>query len=234
MEIRVSTAPRLQQLIAEGHQRSEIAMTRAIGAAGRGLQAELRAQVVTAGLGRRLGQTWRLGLYPAAGASLDAAAVVATRAPHLIRAFQEGAVIRSASGFWLAIPSDMAPKRGLGGKRISPTNFPEHVYGALRFVYRRPPAPSMLVVDNQRMTRTGRLRLAQAPGQYPANWTKSRRQTRVETGAGRVTVPMFFLFPQVKLRKRLDVTGAAEGWRAAIPALFGRELAAVARAETRR
>lgn len=47
---------------------------------------------------------------------------------------------------WLAIPTPLAPKRGVGGKRIHPGNFPEHRFGLLRFVYQRG-RPSLLVLD---------------------------------------------------------------------------------------
>jgi hypothetical protein len=37
--------------------------------------------------------------------------------------------------------------------------------------------------------------------------------------AGRMTVPLFILVPQVTVRKRLDVEGAAQKWTAALPRL---------------
>ncbi len=103
--------------------------------AGRGLKTELRRQVTSAGLGQRLARTWRDKHFDNRG--LDAASLVYTKAPQIIRAFDEGAVIRSKRGRFLAIPTENAPRKGTDGKRISPRAFPEHRFGPLRFVYRR-------------------------------------------------------------------------------------------------
>ena len=56
---------------------------------------------------------------------LDAASLVYTKAPQIIRAFDEGAVVRSRRGRFLAIPTENAPRKGSGGKRISPSKFPD-------------------------------------------------------------------------------------------------------------
>jgi hypothetical protein len=61
--------------------------------AGQGLKTELRRQVGGAGLGQRLANSWRDRHYP--NRKLDAASLVYTKAPQIIRAFDEGAVIRS-------------------------------------------------------------------------------------------------------------------------------------------
>jgi hypothetical protein len=44
------------------------------------------------------------------------------------------------------------------------------------------------------------------------------------SGQGVTTVVMFLLVPQVKLRKRLDVSRAAERWSGQLPALIERQL----------
>ena len=126
--------------------------------AGRGLRTELRRQVTSAGLGQRLANSWRDKHYP--NQKLDAASLVYTKAPQIIRAFDEGAVIRSRRGRFLAIPTENAPRKGTDGKRISPSTFPEHRFGPLRFVP-RPSGPSLLVVDGLRASfsrKTGELR----------------------------------------------------------------------------
>jgi sodium/hydrogen antiporter len=64
--------------------------------AGRGLRTELRRQVSSAGLGQRLANSWRDKHYP--NQKFDAASLVYTKAPQIIRAFDEGAVIRSKRG----------------------------------------------------------------------------------------------------------------------------------------
>ena len=126
-----------------------------VGDAGEGLKQDLRKQVLTAGLGVRLARAWRSRTYPNKG--IDAASLVWSKAPHIVRVFDEGTVTKSRNGFWLAIPTPAAPKRGVGGKRINPSNFPEHRFGPLRFVYRRG-RPSLLVVDGVRVNAsTGRV-----------------------------------------------------------------------------
>ena len=181
--------------------------------AGRGLKTELRRQVASAGLGPRLGNSWRDKHYP--NHKLDAASLVYTKAPQIIRTFDEGALIRSKRGRFLAIPTENAPRKGTDGKRISPSTFPEHRLGPLRFVPRQS-GPSLLVVDGLRgwvSRKTGQLR----------GFRRATGRAR-ESGQGLTTVVMFLLVPQVKLPKRLDVTRAAERWSAQLPALIEQQL----------
>src|ERR671918_2617506 len=58
--------------------------------ASHGLRTELRRQVASAGLGQWLANSWRDKHYP--NQKLDAASLVYTKAPQIIRAFDEGAV----------------------------------------------------------------------------------------------------------------------------------------------
>src|SRR5918994_7517587 len=181
--------------------------------AGRGLKSELRRQVAGAGLGQRLANSWRDKHYP--NQRLDAASLVYTKAPQIIRAFDEGAVIRSRRGRFLAIPTESAPRKGTDGRRISPSTFPEHRFGPLRFVP-RPSGPSLLVVDGLRASfsrKTGELR----------GFRRGTDRARTR-GDGLTTVVMFLLAPQVKLSRRLDVARAAERWSAQLPALVDQEL----------
>jgi Family of unknown function (DUF6441) len=91
----------------------ERAVTSGTRDAGRGLKTELRRQVGSAGLGQRLANSWRDKHYP--NRKLDAASLVYTKAPQIIRAFDEGAVIRSRRGRFLAIPTANAPRKGTDG-----------------------------------------------------------------------------------------------------------------------
>jgi len=191
----------------------EKAVAAGVKEAGDGLKGSLRKQVVSAGLGTRLARAWRNRTYPNKGH--DAASLVWTKAPQIIRTFDEGTVIRSKSGFWLAIPTPAAPKRGVGGKRITPSNFPEHRFGPLRFVYRAR-GPSLLVVDSVRVSaKTGRVGRRAKGGAF----TKTGRMK-----AGIATAVMFLLAPQVRMPKRLDVRRAAERWSRRLPSLIGRHM----------
>jgi hypothetical protein len=181
--------------------------------AGRGLKTEFRRQVTSAGLGQRLANSWRDQHYP--NQKLDAASLVYTKAPQIIRAFDEGTVIRSRRGRFLAIPTENAPRRGTDGRRIKPSTFPEHRFGPLRFVPRAS-GPSLLVVDSMRASfsrKTGNLR------GFRRATDRARR-----SGQGLTTVVMFLLVPQVKLPKRLDVARAAVRWSAQLPALIEQQL----------
>jgi hypothetical protein len=181
--------------------------------AGRGLRTELRRQVASAALGQRLANSWRDKHYP--NQKLDAAGLVYTKAPQIVRAFDEGAIVRSKRGRFLAIPTENVPRKGTDGKRISPRTFPEHRFGPLRLVP-RPSGPSLLVVDGLRASfsrKSGELRgFRRATG-------RARR-----SGQGLTTVVMFVLVAQVKLRKLLDVAQAAERWSAQLPALIEQQL----------
>jgi hypothetical protein len=115
--------------------------------AGRGLKTALRRQVANAGPGQRLANSWRDKHYP--NRRLDAASLVYTKAPQIVRAFDEGALIRSKRRRFLAIPTENAPRKGTDGRRISPSTFPEHRFGPLRVVPRQRGA-SLLVVDGLR------------------------------------------------------------------------------------
>jgi hypothetical protein len=194
-------------------RRIERAVPAGVSEAGSGLKGELRKQVVGAGLGMRLARTWRDRHYPNRGH--DAASLVWSKAPQIIRTFDEGTLIRSKDGFWLAIPTPSAPKRGVGGKRINPSTFPEHRFGPLRFVYRQR-GPSLLVVDGVRVNAgTGRVGRRAKGGAY----TKAGSMK-----AGMATVVMFILVPQVKMPKRLDVKRAAKRWVGRLPTLIDRHM----------
>jgi hypothetical protein len=181
--------------------------------AGRGLKSELCRQVSSAGLGQRLANSWRDKHYP--NRKLDAASLVYTKAPQIVRAFDEGAVIRSRRGRFLAIATGNAPRKGINGERISPSTFPERRFEPLRFVPRSN-GPSLLVVDGLRVSyrrQTGELR----------GFRRATERAR-RSGQGLTTVVMFLLVPQVKLSKRLDVAQAAERWSAQLPALIEQQL----------
>jgi hypothetical protein len=191
----------------------ERAVTTGTRDAGRGLKTELRRQVGSAGLGQRLANSWRDRHYP--NQRLDAASLVYTKAPQIIRAFDEGAVIRSRRGRFLAIPTENAPRKGTDGKRISPSTFPEHRFGPLRFVPRQS-GPSLLVVDGLRASfsrKTGELR----------GFRRATDRARAR-GDGLTTVVMFLLVRQVKLPKRLEVARAVERWSGQLPALIEQQL----------
>ena len=190
MRLKLEISPDLAALMQAEINAGEKAVTTAMREAGAGLKAAWRGQITGAGLGTRLGNSIRLATYPKGGESLNAAALVWSNAPVIVGAHNTGPLIRSKDGFWLAIPTPAAGKSTKGG-RITPGEWERRTGLRLRFIYRRR-GPSLLVAE-------GRLN---SKGRAVAS--------RAKTGLGLVTVPIFLLVPQVKLRKRLDLARDAE------------------------
>ncbi|MFT3687780.1 DUF6441 family protein [Paenirhodobacter sp.] len=113
----------------------ERAVTTAMREAGTGLKSAWRLLITGAGLGPRLANSIRSQNFPRSGESLDAAALVWSKAPVIVGAHDTGPLIRSKNGFWLAIPLPAA------GKSLR-----------LRFVYRRT-GPSLLVAEGRLNTK---------------------------------------------------------------------------------
>jgi hypothetical protein len=204
--VRVSLrqSAKFDRLMAEEFLKGEKAVTQTMRSASATLKAKWRAQVVSAGLGSKLGNTIRGESYPKSTDSMNAAALVYTNAPKIIGAHNSGPLIRSKDGFWLAIPTEAAGK-GRRGESISPGEWERRRGVRLRFVYRRN-KPSLLVADDARINTRGQA--ARKGGR--------RRQDGILTGAQ--TVVVFILVPQVKLKKRLDLFRDAEAVANAIPA----------------
>jgi len=197
MKLNVTITPNLAALMAAEIKAGEQAVTAAMRAAGTQLKSDWRGQITQAGLGRRLGNSIRSQTYPKVGESLDAAALVWSKAPVIIGAHDTGPLIRSKDGFWLAIPTEAAGK-GVRGRRLTPGEWERRRGLRLRFIYRRR-GPSLLVAE-------GRL-----------NTKGSAVASKSKTGRGVTTVPIFLLVPQVKLRKRLDLARDAKAAQKRIP-----------------
>ena len=192
------------------------AVTGAMRSAATEAKGAYRAAVAGAGLGR-----WRNAIgaktYPVEGASTSPLAVIGPRSAKdrpKLEALIEGATIKGRDGLWLAIPTPAAPKRGTGGRKISPATFPEGTYGPLRFVYRRT-GPSLLVVDSQRARldrRTGALK-------------GFARASRSAIARGlTTTVVMFLLVRQVRLPRRFAVADLAVRAEAILAGLLAERL----------
>ena len=180
----------------------EKAVTAAVRDAGIGLRDNWRNQIVRAGLGQRVARTIRSETYPKERDSLNAAAMIWSRAPVILEAHNTGPLIRSADGFWLAIPTPAAGK-SLRGGRITPGEWERRTGVRLRFIYRRT-GPSLLIAE-ARLSKRGRA--------VPS---------RSKTGRGLASVPIFLLVPQVRLSKRLDLERPAEAALVALPAAIAR------------
>jgi len=204
MRLEAAITGNLHKFMQKQSEAAETAVTNGVREITEHVKQDLRQEVTAAGLGQKLAMAWRSQLYPKGGKSVETAGWVWTKAPKLIDAFNRGTMIRSKKGIFLAIPTSAAPKRGIGGKRINPSNFPEPSLGKLRFVYRRG-APSLLVVDNLRARTGKRGGFARAS------------ESALRTGRGLSTVVMFILLPQVMLKKRLNTQVIAQRWQLELP-----------------
>ena len=200
MKLKFEITPDLVAAMAAEVKAGEKAVTASMREAGTGLKTAWRGQITGAGLGRRLANSIRLATYPKGGESLNAAALVWSKAPVIVGAHDTGPLIRSRDVFWLAIPTEAAG-RGLRGAKLTPGEWERRRGLRLRFVYRRT-GPSLLVAEGRLNTK----------GQAVAS--------RSKTGRGKVTAPIFLLVPQVKLPKRLDLDRDAERALDSVPALI--------------
>ncbi len=200
MKLGLDISPDLVAVMADEVKAGEKAVTAAMREAGAGLNTAWRGQIAQAGLGRRLANSIRSQTYPRAGESLNAAALVWSKAPVIVGAHDTGRLIRAKDGFWLAIPTEAAG-RGVRGGRITPGEWERRRGLRLRLVSRRR-GPSLLVAD-------GRL-----------NSRGLGVASRSKTGRGRSTVPIFLLVPQVKLPNRLNLDRDAERAYDSVPGLI--------------
>ena len=200
MKLGVNIVGDIARIMEAETRAGEKGVTTAMRDAGTGLKSAWRAQITGAGLGARLARTIRSEAYPKGRPSLNAAALVWSKAPVIVGAHDTGPLIRSKAGFWLTIPTAAAGKSTRGG-RITPGEWERRTGLRLHFVYRRT-GPSLLVAEGRLNTR----------GRAVAS--------RSKTGRGLTTVPIFLLVPQVRLPKRLDLARDAERARDAVPGLI--------------
>jgi len=162
-----------------------------------------RQQVLSAGLGNRLSKTWRHKTFPGRNVmTLEPAALIWSKAPHIVSAFSSGNPIRSTrpAGF-LAVPTDFAPatrKRGARGRRMSMEDFLETFGTDSLKVFPKPGSGNRVfyAIAEKGFRRSG--------GQ--------RRRSRIVKQGGRVKsqpVLMYVLVKQVRLAKRFDIDSVA-------------------------
>lgn len=184
-----------------------------------GLKGDLRAQVVGAGLGPKLANTWRGRRYPVSGASIDAAAFVFSKAPEIILAFDTAPTIHTVNGRrYLAIPTANVPLKALGrghGRRMSP----EEVELAFN--------------QDLKFARTGKGRLiayvdvvGTAAGGFKSPTGKQLgRLYRGQKAPPRYAqVVMFILTPTAHMHKLLTVDDIARRWADLVPSILERRL----------
>lgn len=146
----------------------------------------------------RLPTTWRGQVQPKDNKpTLAPAFFVWSKAPEIMAAFLEGAVIAPTGGKkYLWIPTPNVP-RGQGGKRYSPQRVEARFKGFF-FVKARGGALVAMV-----RARAGTKRSRARGARRTLSW---KRATKKDAGQ---RVAMFILLKQVRLKKRLDIAGIA-------------------------
>lgn len=158
------------------------------------LKHTIRRQIEAAGMGTRLANTVRGVAYPkGVKKSLNAAGTVFFKAPHIIRTFEEGAVIRPKNGPMLAIPLPECPK-GPRGRRMSPADA-EARFGEAR-AYQTPSGKVVLSFF-----------VVAAKSQRRPGWRKPTA-SRAKQGRQGAWVPFYVLIRVARLPKKLDLAGA--------------------------
>lgn len=195
--------------IAQEFVRVEKAAQSGIKNATNSLKQELRQQVVGAGMGTKLANTWRSKVYPEREKSAQAAGFIWSKAPGIVKGFDKGDVLSSKMGRFLVIPTKNVPL-GSRNRRLTPKNWPARL-GKLKFVPLKN-GKAMLVAE----------RIGARHGRKTASggFDRARGLEVTRRGFFARDVVMFILVPFVKLPKRLDVQGATEKWVEATPALI--------------
>jgi hypothetical protein len=190
----------------------EQAVTGAMNDVSDGLKTELREQVTSSGLGQRLANTWRGKRFPEAQPSMNSAAYVWSKAPDIIDAYERGPTIVPVNGRkYLAIPTANCPPRrrgggfGAKGRKASPFEVETIFNQDLKFA----------------RAANGRLiAFIEAVGARSKRGFRPGTPKRLAQGCAVVAVVMFILVPAVRVRKRLDVEGAANSWADRVPSLI--------------
>jgi len=109
MRIKAAFEGDLKKYMDAEFKEAERAVTAGVRKATNGLKQSMRTQVVSSGMGRKMANTWRGIAYPKGQNSIRAAGLVYTKASEIMAGFDQSTVIKSKSGFWLAIPSTEVP-----------------------------------------------------------------------------------------------------------------------------
>jgi hypothetical protein len=198
-----------------GDERHSLAgkITIAAGSAGLELQRSLR-QTTEGALGRGLAQAWRFKIFPEGGrVSMGPAALVWTKAPTIIDAFDRGVLIRAKNRKFLAIPTENVPRTlGGGSERITPERL-ERIGYDLEFVTSKT-GHHFLIATNLR---------ARPRGGFG---NRRRGSGKLGSAKGAVSVVMYILVPAVQLPKLLDLEAAADAGAAALARRVDQAMAA--------
>lgn len=179
------------------------AITKAMREATNALKLALRDDVLSAGLGQRVANTWRDNTYPKSGGSLQPTGFIWSKAPRIAQFFDSGNPVVPLGGRrYLAIPT--AEGRALTGKRRRRLTVPE-----IEARLGRP----LIVIPGK----SGHLLVL-----YDQSLNKAGRRKR---GAARRDLVLLFTFvPTVAGQKRIDVQSVVDQIGATVPAAIDRAI----------
>jgi hypothetical protein len=207
---KVTVTPSIADVVADIHADIEKVAMATMAEVSTGLKTALREQVVAAGLGGRLANTWRGKVYPDKGRqSVNPATLVYSKAPNIVDAFSRAPLIVPVNGTrYLAIPTENVPHKGRG-KIMTPVEVEAAFNQDLKFA----------------TTKDGKL-FAFVEAVQSAGGTSWRRPTKGRMKQGRKVkaVIMFFLIPHAQMPKLFDLEAAAAEWTAQAQNLLGRNL----------
>jgi hypothetical protein len=220
MRVNATIAGSVEAILAAGADEISGALRHGIETASSGLLVELRAQIRSAGLGPRLEKAWQREVYPRGRKrTFHPAALVYSKSTVLHDAFDRGPTIVGQASRFLVIPTEAGRRLGLGevpsarkGGRVPAGG--KRRYADLEPFADRIGAEITSAAPRGRTHRTHRTRGPagrQAPRRIvlvPA--TGGRLVALLHARAGARPVPIATLVPMVKLRKRLDIDGAAQ------------------------
>lgn len=160
------------------------------------LKNTIRDQIRGAGIkGNKLPNTIRSAFYSNPDeTSLSPASFIYSRAPQIMMAIDRNDTIRAKRARFLAIPTELARR---GGRTMSPRNFTLKTGIPLEFIPGKNGAG--FLVAKQVRIKTGRRLGVAAPS-----------ATALRTGRGLSSAILYYLVPQVHLRKRIDPKTAAK------------------------
>lgn len=193
------------------------AMRRGITTAAQQTQADLRAHARGASFkdgGRAMANAWRMAVYPRARETLKPAALVFSRMPDVVAAFDKGAVVRTKKGKYLAWPTGYNAALGRrnagrrGGLRVTPEQMVQAGKRNEAFVIPSKANPRVslwcLRITQEVRGRRGVKVYVGRGVEVATGRVKGLQQKRREL-LSKGFIPMFFLARQVTLRKLLDI-----------------------------
>ncbi|KAB2937389.1 DUF6441 family protein [Hyphomicrobium sp.] len=198
----------------------------------------LRGDVVAAGLGQRLANTWRAEIYPRSASvrTHSPAVVFRSAAPEIVTAHAATTVILPKRGAYLAIPTENVPRRGARGGRGQASRWtPAEVearYGQKLIIFAPGKAGGFVGPGSQFAGRVLLGAIDKSLNRRRARFAKRKRKVgeppEARTEPAFLSI-MFIFVRQVTLRKRLNwpriFRDLEEGWAQLFPAEIAAALA---------